>query len=95
MQVDGMDVLAVKAASAYARDWALSGKGPLVLEFNTYRYQGHSMSDPGTSYRTRDEVQEMRSTKDPIVGLRQHILDTNTATEETLKVRALRLVRRH
>jgi pyruvate dehydrogenase E1 component alpha subunit len=85
IKVNGMDVLAVKQASAYAREWTTSGNGPIVLEFVTYRYGGHSMSDPGTTYRTRDEIQNMRSTQDPIQGLKKHILEWGVLTEQELK----------
>ncbi|KUJ07218.1 putative pyruvate dehydrogenase E1 component alpha subunit [Mollisia scopiformis] len=85
LKVNGMDVLAVKAAVKYARDYTTSGNGPLVLEYVTYRYGGHSMSDPGTTYRTREEIQRMRSTQDPIAGLKQKLLEWNVTTEDELK----------
>jgi len=85
LKINGMDVLAVKAAVEYGKRWALEGHGPLVYEFVTYRYGGHSMSDPGTTYRTREEVQRMRSSNDPISGLKQHLLDWDVVTEDELK----------
>jgi pyruvate dehydrogenase E1 component alpha subunit len=85
LKVNGMDVLAVKAAVKYGKQWTDDGHGPMVLEYVTYRYGGHSMSDPGTTYRTREEIQRMRSTNDPIAGLKQHILDWNVASEDELK----------
>merc|ERR1712000_130188 len=85
LKVNGMDVLAVKAAVKHAREYATSGNGPLVLEYVTYRYGGHSMSDPGTTYRTREEIQRMRSTQDPIAGLKQKLIEWNVVSEEELK----------
>ena len=85
LKVNGMDVLASYQASKFAKDWAAQGNGPLVLEYETYRYGGHSMSDPGTTYRTREEVQHMRSRNDPIAGLKASLLDLNIATEEEVK----------
>ncbi|KAJ2815708.1 alpha subunit of pyruvate dehydrogenase, partial [Coemansia erecta] len=85
IRVNGMDVLAVRQAIAFGREWAVGGNGPLVLEMKTYRYGGHSMSDPGTTYRTREEIQHMRSTSDPITGYKQRILDNGIATEDDLK----------
>ena len=82
-QVDGMDVLAVREAGveavAYARE-----KGPYILEALTYRYRGHSMSDPA-KYRTRDEVQHVREERDPIDRLRKLMLDEGVADEDTFK----------
>jgi pyruvate dehydrogenase E1 component alpha subunit len=80
-----MDIIAVHQAVKHAREWALADKGPLLLEFVTYRYGGHSMSDPGTTYRTREEVQRMRSTQDPIKGLQKYIEEWGLASEEELK----------
>lgn len=85
LKVNGMDILACYQASKFAKDWCSSGNGPLVLEYETYRYGGHSMSDPGTTYRTREEVQHMRSRNDPIAGLKAVLLDLNIATEEEIK----------
>lgn len=85
LQVNGMDVLSVHNACKYAKEWTTAGKGPLLLEFITYRYGGHSMSDPGTTYRTREEIQHMRSTNDPISGLRNRILEAGVVEEAELK----------
>ncbi|WP_339766272.1 pyruvate dehydrogenase (acetyl-transferring) E1 component subunit alpha [uncultured Pseudosulfitobacter sp.] len=82
--VDGMDVLAVKAAGETAVAHCRSGKGPYILEIKTYRYRGHSMSDPA-KYRTREEVQKMRDERDPIEAVRTLLLQGEHATEEDLK----------
>tara|TARA_R110002074_G_scaffold92234_1_gene201390 strand:+ start:110 stop:1117 length:1008 start_codon:yes stop_codon:yes gene_type:complete len=82
--VDGMDVLAVKAASEKATAHCRAGKGPYILEVKTYRYRGHSMSDPA-KYRTREEVQEMREKRDPIEQVRQTLLTGKHASEDELK----------
>ncbi|CAG9571818.1 unnamed protein product [Danaus chrysippus] len=83
--VDGMDVVTTREATRFAIDYCTSGKGPLVIEMETYRYSGHSMSDPGTSYRTRDEVQAVRQTRDPITSFKEKILSNGLATADQLK----------
>jgi pyruvate dehydrogenase E1 component alpha subunit len=83
-QVDGMDVRAVKAAGEMAVQWCRDGKGPFILEMLTYRYRGHSMSDPA-KYRTREEVDEVRTHHDPIDMARKRILDRKFSTEAELK----------
>ena len=82
--VDGMDVLAVKDAGERAVKHCRSGKGPYILEVKTYRYRGHSMSDPA-KYRTREEVQKMREERDPIESVRQMLLTGKHASEDDLK----------
>ena len=82
--VDGMDVLAVKAAGDKAVAHCRAGKGPYILEIKTYRYRGHSMSDPA-KYRTREEVQKMREEKDAIEHVRDLLLSGDHASEDDLK----------
>merc|ERR1711887_57991 len=84
VHVDGMDILAVREATRFALEYCPKN-GPLVYEISTYRYHGHSMSDPGTSYRTREEVQEMRQTRDPITGFRDRIVGAGLAEISELK----------
>ena len=79
-----MDVRAVMAASKKALEWCRDGKGPYILEMVTYRYRGHSMSDPA-KYRSKDEVQKMRTEHDPIEQVRKRLLDNKWATEDDLK----------
>ena len=82
--VDGMDVLAVKTAGDKAADYCRAGKGPYILEIKTYRYRGHSMSDPA-KYRTREEVQKMRAQRDPIEAVRTLLVSEKHATDEEIK----------
>jgi pyruvate dehydrogenase E1 component alpha subunit len=83
IQVDGMDVLAVRGAAETVVDWVRSGKGPVLMELKTYRYRGHSMSDPA-KYRSRDEVQAVREKSDPIEGAKRD-LEKLGVTEDELK----------
>jgi pyruvate dehydrogenase E1 component subunit alpha len=83
LQVDGMDVLAVRGAAETALDWVRSGKGPILLELKTYRYRGHSMSDPA-KYRSREEVQAVREKSDPIEAAKRE-LDKLGVGEDALK----------
>merc|ERR1712083_586479 len=86
VKVNGMDILAVKEATEFALDYCgKQDKGPLVYEMVTYRYSGHSMSDPGTSYRTREEVQDVRQTRDPILGFKEKIVAAGLADADELK----------
>ena len=82
--VDGMDVLAVRTAGEKAVEHARSGQGPYILEMQTYRYRGHSMSDPA-KYRTKEEVDRYRTERDPIDHVRKLMLEGKTADEATLK----------
>jgi pyruvate dehydrogenase E1 component alpha subunit len=83
-RVDGMDVRAVHAAGKRAAAHARGGDGPMILEMITYRYRGHSMSDPA-KYRSRDEVQKIRTEHDPIEQVRQRLVSTGEASEDDLK----------
>jgi len=83
-EVDGMDVLAVRRAAGRAVDRARAGEGPFILEMKTYRYRGHSMSDPA-KYRSREEVAEMRDRHDPIDMLKRRLLERGEASEEDLR----------
>lgn len=80
-KVDGMDFFAVAEAAVEATEYCRLGNGPIILEAKTYRYRGHSMSDPA-KYRSKEEVEYIKENKDPIESLRQYIIDNNIASEE-------------
>lgn len=82
---DGQHLFAVREIIKYAREWCLAGKGPICLELETYRYHGHSMSDPGLCYRSREEIAKVRKERDPIEKVKRFILDNNAGTEAELK----------
>ena len=83
--VDGMDVVAVRDAGKKAAAHCRAGKGPYILEIKTYRYRGHSMSDPA-KYRTREEVQRMRAQRDPIEAIRTLLISQKHSTEDEIKI---------
>ena len=85
LRVDGMDLFAVMEATRWAREWCLSGNGPVVLEMDSYRYMGHSMSDPDSAYRTKDDVRKVRDERDCVVMLRKMILEHNIMSEADVK----------
>lgn len=84
VRVDGMDTIAVGEVMHWAREWTLQN-GPLIIEFLTYRYSGHSMSDPGTSYREREEIQSVRRHKDTIKMLEEQLLSSLYSTPSHLE----------
>ncbi len=84
MMINGFDVFEVRQAVAFAREYVLKN-GPIFMNVNTYRYHGHSMSDPGITYRNRDEVGEVRRSQDPISLLKKIIIENDVMDEEGLK----------
>jgi len=84
IKVDGMNILAVRECIKYAKAYALAN-GPVMIEMDTYRYHGHSMSDPGITYRTRDEVSGVRSARDPVQLVKNWLTDLGLATTEEIK----------
>ena len=85
LQIDGMDVLAVRGAAEVAVEWVRSGRGPILLELKTYRYRGHSMSDPA-KYRSREEVQAVREKSDPIEHLKRDLVAAGVSEDEIKKI---------
>lgn len=84
MMFDAHDIFEVREAVKYAKNFALEN-GPVFLNAKTYRYHGHSMSDPGSTYRLREEVSDIRKTKDPLLLMKNHILENDVASEKELK----------
>lgn len=85
IKINGMNVLAVKQGFAMVREHCSSGKGPMYVEFDTYRYHGHSMSDPGTTYRTREEVGGVREARDPIDYVKKLLFENFLVSVEEVK----------
>ena len=85
IKINGMNVLAVKQGMKMVHDHCSSGKGPFFVEFDTYRYHGHSMSDPGTTYRTREEVGGVRQARDPIDYVKKLLIDYSLSTADEIK----------
>ena len=85
LRIDGMNVLAVKEGMRFVKDYCGSGNGPMYVEMMTYRYHGHSMSDPGTTYRNREEIEFTRSTRDPLEFVKKCLTDAEFMTAEEIK----------
>ena len=85
IRIDGMNVLAVKKGMEFVREFTSTGNGPMYVEMMTYRYHGHSMSDPGTTYRNREEIAFTRSTRDPLEFVKKTMIDAGFSTAEELK----------
>ena len=85
IRIDGMNVLAVREGMKFVKDFCASGNGPMYVEMMTYRYHGHSMSDPGTTYRNREEIAFTRSTRDPLEFVKKSIIDAGFADADEIK----------
>jgi pyruvate dehydrogenase E1 component alpha subunit len=85
IRINGMNVLAVRQGMESVREWCSTGNGPIYVEMDTYRYHGHSMSDPGTTYRSRDEVGGIRQARDPIEYVKKLLTDNNLVSSDELK----------
>jgi pyruvate dehydrogenase E1 component alpha subunit len=85
IRINGMNVLAVKQGMSMVREYCSSGKGPFWVECDTYRYHGHSMSDPGTTYRSREEVGSVRQSRDPIEYVKRLLIENSLSTPEEIK----------
>mmetsp|Transcript_9697 Transcript_9697/g.22816 ORF Transcript_9697/g.22816 Transcript_9697/m.22816 type:complete len:394 (+) Transcript_9697:65-1246(+) len=84
LRIDGMNVLAVREGMRFAKEYCGAGNGPMYIEMMTYRYHGHSMSDPGTTYRNREEIDFTRSTRDPLEFVKRCLMDAEFMTKEEL-----------
>ena len=85
IRMNGMNVLTVKEGMSKVKEFCSTGNGPIFVELDTYRYHGHSMSDPGTTYRTRDEVGGVRQARDPIEYVKKLLIDNSMATADEIK----------
>ena len=83
-KIDAQNVLIVRETMKWAKSYVIKN-GPLYIEYETYRYHGHSMSDPGVTYRTRDEIKHVRDFRDPIMLCKHMLIENNWATEKDLK----------
>ncbi|CAN0476225.1 unnamed protein product [Ascophyllum nodosum] len=85
IKLDGMNVLMVEKGFAFCKEWCAKGNGPIYVEVDTYRYHGHSMSDPGTTYRNRDEIASMRTARDPVELVKNLLVDNDLVEAQELK----------
>ena len=94
LRIDGMNVLAVQEGMRFAKEYCSQGNGPLYIEMMTYRYHGHSMSDPGTTYRNREEIAFTRSTRDPLEFVKNCLKEAEFADDVAIKETEKR-IRKH